>query len=260
MSNEQEKSKKSDIKIYITFAVVLVLCFVGGFLTGMGGANLQESIDAINWGEVAQSIFVPSVVLFVAMVVGVYGVCFWMYADTRKKLVKLETLEDEAFEEGLPEVEKNLNRILIIGGIGEILSFFLYPLIILCAETMKKADIAYASVLVMVGSVTFLVDLALFMTIMTLVVNQEKKLNPEKQGNVFDFRFRKQWLESMDEAEVMKTAQASQSACTAALYTCLALWLVAFIAMLSFHTGILPVMYVSIIMLVLYVVSAVKSM
>ena len=34
-----------------------------------------------------------------------------------------------------------------------------------------------------------------------LVVDLEKKLNPEKKGSVFEMQFQKTWLESCDEAQ-----------------------------------------------------------
>jgi hypothetical protein len=237
----------------------MLLCFVGGFFMGRAGVGLQDSIDAINWTGVAQKLYVPATIILVAVVVITFLVCCLMFAGVRKGLTQIEKLDDEEYEEKLTELEKKLAIIITVAGVVEYVTFILYPLIILCLETMRKGDVSFSGSTFMVANGFFLLEMAFYMAVNALVVNQEKKLNPEKNGNVFDLRFRRQWYDSMDEAEILKAAKASQSAYIVGIYTGFVLWIIAFVAMLLFHTGILPVALVSIMMLVMFLVAAVKS-
>lgn len=38
---------KKNIKIYIRFATILILCYAGGYLIGKGGVDLQEDIKTM---------------------------------------------------------------------------------------------------------------------------------------------------------------------------------------------------------------------
>jgi hypothetical protein len=257
--SSQHRVQKSNIKIYIIFAVVLLCSFGGGYFAGRVGAGIQDRLDAINWADVAQTLYIPAIVVFGLLVAGSFAICLAMYFRVKKHLAQIGQLDDDAYEEALPEVEKTIGVLTAIAGAVEVVSLFCYPFILLCAETMSNAEVAVSGSSLVVANLLFVAELACYMVILALAVGQEKKLNPEKRGNIFDFRFRRQWFGSMDEAELIHAAKAAQTAYTAGLYTGLFLWLIAFISMFLFHTGILPVVVVTIMMLVMYIVGAVKS-
>ena len=64
------------------------------------------------------------------------------------------------------------------------------------------------------------------------VVDLVRRLNPEKQGNVYDVKFRKKWLSSCDEAERQQIGQAAYVSFTVSNYTGLLVW----VAMLVINT------------------------
>lgn len=72
------------------------------------------------------------------------------------------------------------------------------------------------------------------------VVDLIRRMNPEKQGSVYDIRFRKKWYDSCDEAERRRIGEASYAAYTATTYTSLILWVVMVMLNIFVPVGPLP--------------------
>ena len=45
---------KSNLKIYITFTLVMLLCLIGGFLAGRFAGKNKDVLDSINWNSIAE--------------------------------------------------------------------------------------------------------------------------------------------------------------------------------------------------------------
>ena len=74
-----------------------------------------------------------------------------------------------------------------------------------------------------------------------------KRLNPEKQGSIYDTKFQKKWFESCDEAERLIIGQCAMKAYQAMARVCLGLWLVFVLGGMFFDWGFLPSLAVCII-------------
>lgn len=152
-----------------------------------------------------------------------------------------------------------LGNALSVADFVFLMGFFCFPLVILCGKTMHDAGIEVSQAGNIIAEGTFILSYALFLTLVSFIVSLEKKINPEKKGNVFDVHFSRKWLGSMDEAELMKTAKASQKAYVAGTRTGILLWVVAFISMLFLRTGILPIICVTTILLVMTITAELHS-
>ena len=75
-------------------------------------------------------------------------------------------------------------------------------------------------------------SIAILIIIQQKVVDLTRELNPEKQGSVYDLKFRKKWLNSCDEAEQKQIGQAAYKAYHVLNTTCPILWV--FLILLSF--------------------------
>lgn len=249
--------KKKNMKIYITFITLLIVCLFGGYFAGTFAANIQGKVNMIDWNVIAQSMYIPLIVFFIILGIVAYGFCFILLKQAQGKYKTLENASDEIFETEIINVEKKLNITIIVNNILLLISFLLFPLIVLCGETITD-DIGIQNGLYAV-TIIYTVMIVLFTTVYTFIIKLEKKINPEKKGNPFDIHFRKQWLKSMDEAELMKNALGSQKACTAGIKTGIALWVISFVSMLVFHTGILPIICIVVMIGVMIFVQAINS-
>ena len=90
------------------------------------------------------------------------------------------------------------------------------------------------------GFVSFVVSVFLLIFAQQKLVDLARKMNPEKQGSVYDTKFRKKWLESCDEAEQKQIGQAAYKAYNVVSTACPILW--AALLMLSFAFNFSPLM------------------
>ena len=86
----------------------------------------------------------------------------------------------------------------------------------------------------------FTVTLYLTAVIQQKLVDATKRMNPEKQGSVYDTKFQKKWMESCDEAERAAIGQCAFKAYQAMSLTCLGLWAVFTLGGMFFNWGFLP--------------------
>lgn len=95
------------------------------------------------------------------------------------------------------------------------------------------------------GTIVFVISYAMMVLLSKLIVDLEKKLNPEKRGSVFDFNFQKEWEASCDEAEKQIMYKAAYQAYHAVNIACMIMWAVSFMGMLVFQAGLLPMFCVT---------------
>ena len=98
-----------------------------------------------------------------------------------------------------------------------------------------------SALLFLISAAIFLISMVWILFVQNKTVTMIKKLNPEKQGSIFRMDFRKTWMNSMDELELQTASKAGLAAFKTVNAACFALWALASIGMLSFNTGILPV-------------------
>lgn len=252
-------NKRKNIKIYITFAAIMLVCLFGGYFTGRFAGNIKETIDKINWNVITEKIYLPSAIIFIGLTLVMYGISFGIYSFANRKYKELEVMDDEIFETGIMDVEMALNKSMIISTVALIFSLLMFSVVVLCRETAEMSGGEMSSAGVVSAEICFFVVMALSMTVSTLIVSLEKKINPEKKGNVFDIHFMKKWLGSMDEGELMKIARGAQKAYIAGIITGMILWVISFVCMLTFHTGIMPIICITVMMIVMVIVGELNS-
>lgn len=103
---------------------------------------------------------------------------------------------DQESEAEYQAIEQRLNYALLLGTV-----VMLADLFFLAASFLYDVSIQSA--------LFFLLSLILLLLLQQKVVDQIRRMNPEKQGSVYDIHFQKKWLDSCDELERAQIGQAS---------------------------------------------------
>jgi hypothetical protein len=239
--------KQSERRIYITFAGVLVGSFLIGVLMGTGIAALKGTLGGLEqlWSRIKQLAVYVMPVVFAGYNAVLFALSMHIYHKNRR-LAELWDGEDEAVIE---RIEQQLNFPMLFASISMILNYMFFVILVELAEFTELSKAA-SGVVMALNIVIFVLGFAWYIVVAKLVVDLEKRLNPEKRGNVLDLKFTKRWEESCDEAEKQVIGQCAYKAFRVTNTTCMILWLIAFISEFTFHTGVFPVVCICAIWMV----------
>ena len=227
------ENRKALPKFFGTLLLFALLGGIGGFfvtiagfsgLAGWMAAGLEDVLGTVvPWG-----IPVSSLILL--------GIGLWLYRSAKGRYDRWDG-EDEDEAEG---IEVTLSYVLLVTTLATVADFFFLSAVFLCDA-------------VMVTTVLFLVSIVLIVLLQQKAIDLTRRMNPEKQGSVYDVKFQKKWMDSCDEAEKAQMGQAAYQAFRVATVTCLVLWVVLTVLNFSFDIGLLPVLMVLILFGVLQV-------
>ena len=150
----------------------------------------------------------------------------WQY----RRAKALFTAWDGDAEDPIDQAESRLNWVLLFASVAMVLDFFLLT-------TSSYSQFPFGA---LIGVGAFLVIAAAIMIIQQKTVDLTRRINPEKQGSVYDVKFQKKWIDSCDEAEKKQIGQASYRAYRVTGNACLVLWVVLLILDFTFGIGVLP--------------------
>ncbi len=235
----KQRKEKSEIKLIIIFLLVLGACYVSGYFFGTMGARYEDNMKEIAYmvGNGAVLAF-PMFYVFINALVIVASLVIYIIAKKQSKLWDGES------EEIIDNVEKNLNKSIILINTLMVADVFFYGVMVYITMYTTLGE-NFGDEMFALGTAVFLVSYALMMVLYKLIVDLVKKLNPEKKGSVFDIRFIKEWENSSDEGEKLIMYKAAHKAYHVASIACVVVWGIAFSGMLIFQTGLLPLFCVS---------------
>ena len=168
----KEAKKKSPARIYVTFAVIIIICGLIGGIVGVAAVSNEFSVR--NLGEqfnlmlasLGPWCYVPGFLLLVGAT--------WYYF--RGKRMIPQALEDD---ELFPQANLTLCRAMFLANLATVLMFLAMAL-------------SYASSWGFNLSWFLLIGHIIWMTaIQARIISATKKLFPEKRGDIFDFKFQK---------------------------------------------------------------------
>lgn len=203
------KTRRKEKKVYLRFALTMLLCAVLGAVAGAGmvmvGKDLLETSRSLN--EVLASFglwwFVPGYLLLAVSTA---------YHVRGKALLPQAVEEDGAFR----EADRRLCLALILSGAAMVWLFIALGISIqadgetghamfLGSQVLRVGDETQA--LLLFGSLT--VQLVWITVLQVVIIKATKVIHPEKQGNVLDSKFQKDWYQSCDEAERQQIGECS---------------------------------------------------
>lgn len=240
MKSKEKSDNRRALPKYIL--MLLIAAFFGGlagFGAGiMGAGNLSGSITAavenVLMAAAPWGIPVTSVVFL--------GLGWWFYAKARR----LYSTWDGEAEEPVDTAEETLSWALLMSAIAMLWDFFFVSVLVVCQGTWPMGRLG--------GLGMFFASIAVIVVHQQKVVDLTRRINPEKQGSVYDTKFLKKWVDSCDESEQRQMGQAAFKAYRAAVNTCLWLWAALIVLHYAFDTGLLPIVMVLVIFGVLQIV------
>ncbi len=246
---KQMPEKNDNQKAFPKFILTLLLCAllggVLGFATGLFGSTALPETIADKLYELLAAVLPWSIWVSSALLLG----------GSALQCRKAYTLfagwdgEDEAHIE---RAESAINRVSLLLNIAMILSFFFFG-------AGVQPQLAPSHFLLFLLS--FLLTMAGQIFLSQKIVDLAKKINPEKQGSVYDMKFQKTWLDSCDENEQRQIGQASLKAFQSVNYACLGLWIVLIVLSMTGNIGVLPILTVTLLWgvnMVSYLVEAIR--
>lgn len=242
MKANRQPRKTSPRKTALIFVAVLLLSTLAGGIVGFGFAAF--GLDRLDVSALRPILtpFVANVlpVLLLFLWAVVIAFCLTHYLRAKQAFSRWDGEEEEAID----GAERLLSRCLIVSNIAFILDLFLFA--VWCSFTLQMEGYGRSFFVMMAA---FLLGLVFSILIQRSVVELEKKINPEKRGDVLDFHFKREWEQSFDEAERMISCQAAYKAFKAVNSACVVLWLLCTLGDMMLHTGLGAVTVVTVIWL-----------
>ena len=214
-------NRKALPKYLLILFVAAIFGGVMGFAAGwVGHDNLSEVIaTAVADGLTAAA---PWALLGTSVVS--LALILWLYRAAKALFTGWDG-EDEAV---MDRADEKLNWALLLTAAQMVLDMFFFAV----AQSAHNMT-ALWSVLF------FLVSIFLLVFAQQKIVDLTRRMNPEKQGSVYDTKFKKKWFESCDEAEQKQIGQAAYKAFNVVSTACPILWLALLVLSYAFDFELL---------------------
>ena len=214
-------NRKALPKYLLILFVAAIFGGILGFAAGwVGHDNLSEVIaTAVADGLTAAA---PWALLGTSVVS--LALILWLYRAAKALFTGWDG-EDEAV---MDRADEKLNWALLLTAAQMVLDMFFFAV----AQSAHNMT-ALWSVLF------FLVSIFLLVFAQQKIVDLTRRMNPEKQGSVYDTKFKKKWFESCDEAEQKQIGQAAYKAFNVVSTACPILWLALLVLSYAFNFELL---------------------
>lgn len=232
--------KKDNRRALPKYLLTLLLAGVGGGILGFAAAWLgHDSFSAVIVDTVIRGVTAAAPWAMLGTTMISLGIILWLYRGA-KGLFEAWDGEEEAV---MDRAEEKLSWSLLVTSVQMVLDMFFFP-----AGTIDQELSALWSVLF------FVVSMLVLVLAQQKIVDLTRKMNPEKQGSVYDPKFQKKWFESCDEAEQKQIGQAAYKAFRAVTGACGLLWMVLILLSYALQINILlPIFLVCALWMVLSV-------
>lgn len=244
---DKKVNKKSNLKIYIIFAVMILASLLGGFLAGRLAAVNKDTLDGINWDHIWWITADTLPIVYGVLMLATFVVSFVMYG----KIKRMIRGWDGEIEDVIVDIESRITTASYLPCVIVFVGLVLFPVCIYAVD--RTYSDGRGTFLTVLSELIFLISMALYCVVEKLVIDEEKKLNPEKKGNIFDINFRRDWEKSSDEAELIAIAKSSKKGFMAGIKVGFVMWMLMFVSMFAFDTGVMPIVAVGLVLIVMYV-------
>lgn len=231
--SKRENRKALRIFIPVMIAAALVGGLIGGFSSTGTAAGLADSIAS--YLDRAAYLLSPYLVM-ASVIVGIVGGCL-CYRSARRLFAESEALTDEdAQYEAFGRADDRISQGMVLLGISDVVGLIFFAAMI----SYLRDYIEILPVLYTVTIVVFIAGSFIRLKQQQLMVDFVKKMNPQKQGSIYDLKFQKKWEESCDEMEKMVIYKASYKAYQMAMKSCATVFLIVMMLSFFFDYGPLP--------------------
>lgn len=223
--------KKENRKALPRFLGMVLLAMLLGGALGFASAFAAEGA----WRETLETTALSLLRTIAPWGIPVFGLVFHSlsFANYRRAKTMAAGWDGED-EDVMDKVDEGLNRALVWSSLLLLVNFFFLSL---CA--------LYIASLWALGTVAlFFLSCGGIIILQQKVVDLTRRLNPEKQGSVYDRDFKKKWLESCDEAEQRMIGQAAFKAYSVTGAAFAVAWCILTVLNFFFDIGFLPIVVV----------------
>lgn len=240
MNNERNRQEnKKALKVFIP--IIIVAAVIGGIVGGVASKDGAKDIAANIGDFLAEFIFAIAPYGVIVTVVAGFLVA-WLFCKSAEKEFRHErelcAAEDEIKEEALVSMDRKISFGLLAVSVSVIVSFMFFAAVV--AYIDRYLDRSW--VLFIVVTAVFAAGNFIAIKVQQVMVDFEKILNPEKQGSVYDLKFKEKWEDSCDEMEKLMIYKASYKAYRTANNACVIAFLAMIMLSFFFDYGPLPAM------------------
>ena len=235
-------NRKALPKFFLILLGAAVFGGVAGFAAGwMGHDNLSGVVTAAVTGWLTA--MAPWAMIVTSAVS--LAVILWLYRSAKKLYASWDGEEETAVE----QAEEKLSWAMMAAAVQVVLDMFFFAAAVV-SENMSA----------LIGVAFFVLSIALLTVAQQKLVDQIRRMNPEKQGSVYDVHFNKKWLASCDEAEQKQIGQAAYKAYHTVNVACPFLWMTLVLLSYAFDFGLLmPAFTVCLLWLLLNVTYSLEA-
>ena len=233
--NTPDPASRDNRKHWLKFLLLTLLCTAGGAVLGYSAAWAADSFsfDALGQaaGRIAGACAPFALLLTVPFLLA--AVACWRRAQRQ-----FGAWDGE--DEDTPErADRTLSWGMVWTSAAQLLGFLLFGI---TASLLPLGYIRAESMLLpAVGMIALMFAV---IAVQRRIVDLTRRINPEKQGSVYDLKFRQKWLASCDEAERQRIGQAAYTSYTVTSYSCLFVWVVLVVLNILVPIGPLPIIAV----------------
>ena len=232
-SKLQDPVTRDNRKSWPKFVAVLIAALFAGGALGTAVTWIMEnpSLDeVIRHLGVALGACAPWIVLCALL--------FWAGSMVCYRRGKAAFASWDGEDEDVPDSAEHLLSWSILWATAA--QFFAFGAFSVVVSLIPLGYADYLSLLAAIAGLLVVTFLVLFTQ--QRVVDLTRRINPEKQGSVYDFKFQKKWLASCDEAERQRIGQAAYSSFLVTSRTAMVVWIVMVLVNLYLPIGPLPVL------------------
>ena len=221
-NNAVKKDNRKALPKYLL--ILLAAAIFGGFMGFAAGWVGHDNISEVIAAAVADGLTAAAPWALLGTSVVSLALILWLYRAAKALFTGWDG-EDEAV---MDRADEKLNWALLLTAAQMVLDMFFFAV----AQSAHNMT-ALWSVLF------FLVSIFLLVFAQQKIVDLTRRMNPEKQGSVYDTKFKKKWFESCDEAEQKQIGQAAYKAFNVVSTACPILWLALLVLSYAFNFELL---------------------
>lgn len=248
MDNKDKKKKSSGTKNLVIFIAIMIASMIFGFCIGAAIAYFKKNgVDFAGMADYVSGYVMKGLPWFY---IGISVVSAGMAIGVYLVYSRRAAAWDGESEEEIARIEEGIGVPIGIANAMTIINSLLFSMYVwgnICDDAV--CDDGYK----VLGIVLFLANYIWIVVVSRLTVELEKKINPEKRGDVLEINFQHTWENSCDEAQKKIIYEAGFRAYRAGTKACTAIWLITFISMFMFDTGLFPVFVVCVIWFIMLI-------
>ena len=210
--------------------ILLVAAIFGGVLGFAAGWIGHDHLSEVIAAAVTNSLTVAAPWALLATSVVSLAMILWLYWGARGLFTTWDGEDDDVMD----RVDEKLNWALLLTASQYVLDMFFFAV----------AESGGSPLGGILGVLFFIVSAFTLVFAQQKIVDLTRKMNPEKQGSVYDTKFKKKWFESCDEAEQKQIGQAAYKAFNVVSTACPILWAALLLLSYAFNFDLLMSVFV----------------